>query len=433
MITRLTKIQLMIFAIVTVLGGAFVGGRYANIDRLFVDRSFPVTADFRDSGGIFAGAEVTYRGIAVGKVGKLVFTESGVRATLDIENDAPKISEDATATVANKSAVGEQFIDLQPQSNSSPYFKGGSNIPLSRTVVPIDTTKFLLDTNAFVRSIDTEAMSTLVNELGLAFAGDGRDLSTIIDAQMSFIQTADDNFEVTRSLIRGSSSVLQTFVDKRGQFSSFTNDLALLTDTLVSSDKDIRRLFDEGSSSARLVKDVFKENNRNLQSFFNDFNTFTESVDEFHKGMEVISILFPYLVHGSFTATSETEPGNWAGRIGLIYDHPPEPPEHNQSQMHTACLFENGGVDAEGYRERRPPDALEDIEFDVGTDCKNEDKVPFNPGFVEFYKNGGGAINHPYHDKDGYEHTHHGAPRAPVASASGKDSWKWLLLGSAAN
>jgi hypothetical protein len=44
-----------------------------------------------------------------------------------------------------------------------------------------------------------------------------------------------------------------------------------------------------------------------------------------------------------------------------------------------------------------------------------------NPRFVEFYKNGGGAITHPYHD------------RAPVASAAGKDSWKWLLLGPASN
>jgi phospholipid/cholesterol/gamma-HCH transport system substrate-binding protein len=429
MITRLTKIQLIIFAIVTLLGGAFVGGRYANLDRLVVDRSFPVTADFRDSGGIFAGAEVTYRGIAVGKVGKLVFTESGVRATLDIENNAPKISADATATVANKSAVGEQFIDLQPQSNSSPYLKGGSNIPLSRTVVPIDTTKFLLDANAFVRSIDTDAISTLVNELGLAFAGDGRDLSTIIDMMMSFVQTADDNFAVTRSLIRGSSSVLQTFVDKSGQFSSFTSDLALLSDTLVRSDKDIRRLFDEGSSSARLVKDVVKENNRNLQSFFRDFNTFTESVDEFHKGIEVISILFPYLVHGSFTATSETEPGNWAGRIGLILDHPPGDLDGDgqpDNQAAQACLWENGGTDAEDYRKRRAPNALEDIEFDVGTDCKNEKKVPFNPGFVEFHKNGGGGIDHPYHPEDSYH-------RSAVASAPGKDSWKWLLLGPASN
>ena len=309
MITRLTKIQLIIFAIVTVLGGAFVGGRYANIDRLFVDRSYPVTADFKDSGGIFAGAEVTYRGIAVGKVGRLEFTDSGVRATLDIENDAPKISDDVKALVANKSAIGEQFIDLQPQSNSSPYLRSGSNIPLSRTNVPIDTTKILLDASAFVGSIDTESLKTLINELGLAFAGNGRDLTIIIDTMTSFIQTADDNFDVTRSLIRSSSTVLQTLVDKRGQFSSFTNDLALLSDTLVRSDKDIRRLFDEGSSSARLVKDVVRENNKNLQSIFNDLNTVTASIDEFHKGIEVISILFPYLIHGSFTATDETEPG----------------------------------------------------------------------------------------------------------------------------
>ena len=423
MITRLTKIQLIIFAIVTVLGGAFVGGRYANLDRLVIDRSFPVSADFRDSGGIFAGAEVTYRGIAVGKVGKLVFTDDGVRATLDIENDAPKISDDVTATVANKSAVGEQFIDLQPRSNSSPFLRAGSNIPLSRTVVPIDTTKFLLDASAFVGSIDTEAMSTLVNELGLAFAGEGRDLSIIIDTMMSFIQTADDNFDVTRSLIRGSSSVLQTFVDKRGQFSSFTSDLALLSDTLVRSDKDIRRLFDEGTSSARLVKNVVKENRKDLISIFDDFNTFTESVDEFHKGIEVISILFPYLVHGSFTATSETEPGNWAGRIGLIFDHPPGDPG---SQAENACLYETGGADAEGYRDRREPFQLEDKEFDVGTDCKNRMKVPFNPGFVEFHKNGGGGINHPYHPPGSYN-------RAAVASAIGKDSWKWLLLGPASS
>jgi phospholipid/cholesterol/gamma-HCH transport system substrate-binding protein len=412
MITRLTKIQLMIFAIVTVLGGAFVGGRYANLDRLVVDRSFPVTADLRDSGGIFAGAEVTYRGIAVGKVGKLQFTNTGVRATLDIENNAPKISDDVKALVANKSAVGEQFIDLQPLSNSAPYLHAGSNIPLARTSVPIDTTKILIDASNFVGSVDTESLKTLVNELGLAFAGNGEDLSVIIDTMTQFIQSADDNFAVTRSLIRGSSSVLRTFVDKRSQFVSFTNDLALLSDTLVKSDKDIRRLFDEGSSSARLVKNVVHENQHNLQSVFKDLNTTSKSIDEFHKGIEVISILFPYLIHGSFTATSQTEPGNWAGRIGLILESPIDNPSTTgpDSQKDTACLFTNGGADAEGYRAAREPDQLEDIEFDVGTDCLNDKKVPFNPRFVEFHKN-----------------------RASVASATGKDSWKWLLLGPASN
>jgi len=81
MISRLTKIQLVVFAIVTVLGGAFVGGRYAQIDRLVIDRTFPVTVELPDSGGIFAGAQVTYRGIPVGRVDELKFTESGVEAS----------------------------------------------------------------------------------------------------------------------------------------------------------------------------------------------------------------------------------------------------------------------------------------------------------------------------------------------------------------
>ena len=50
----------------------------------------PGSAQFKDSGGIFAGAQVTYRGIPVGKVGKLSFKDDGVRATLDIENSRPQ-------------------------------------------------------------------------------------------------------------------------------------------------------------------------------------------------------------------------------------------------------------------------------------------------------------------------------------------------------
>jgi phospholipid/cholesterol/gamma-HCH transport system substrate-binding protein len=276
--------------------------------------------------------------------------------------------------------------------------------------VPIDTTKILIDASAFVGSIDTESLKTLVNELGLAFAGNGQDLATIIDTMTQFIETANDNFAVTRSLIRGSSSVLQTLVDKRSAFTSFTSNLALFSDTLVKSDKDLRRLFDQGSSSARLVNKVVKENNKDLQSIFNDLNTTTKVFDEFHKGIEVISILFPYLVHGSFTATSQTEPGNkfenWAGRIGLILNGPTPP-----NQMSSACLWENPSADEKaGYRKRLDPDQLAELAFDVGTDCKSDNKVPFNPRFVEFHKN-----------------------RAAAASTPGKDSWKWLLLGPAAN
>ncbi|RYJ02173.1 MAG: MCE family protein, partial [Actinomycetales bacterium] len=236
MISRLTKIQLIVFAIVTLVGGAFVGGRYAQVDRLVVERTFPVKAEFQDSGGIFQGAQVTYRGIAVGKVGDLSFTDSGVEVTLDIEKSAPKISDDVEAIVANKSAIGEQYVDLQPRTRSAPYLNGKSVISQANTKIPISTTTLLLNTNALVKSIDTESLKTLVDELGQAFEGTGPDLARIIDTSAEFIDAAAENIDVTRSLIRGSAGVLQTQVDKQGQLSEFATNLARFSDTLVDSD-----------------------------------------------------------------------------------------------------------------------------------------------------------------------------------------------------
>ena len=59
---------LVVFVLITVIGVAYVGARYARLDRFFVDDSYAVVAHFADSGGAFAGAEVSYRGVRVGRV-----------------------------------------------------------------------------------------------------------------------------------------------------------------------------------------------------------------------------------------------------------------------------------------------------------------------------------------------------------------------------
>ena len=68
MISHRTKVQLVIFSIITLLGVTFVGARYAQLDKAFYDDNYTVTVHLADSGGIFAGSEVTYRGVSVGRV-----------------------------------------------------------------------------------------------------------------------------------------------------------------------------------------------------------------------------------------------------------------------------------------------------------------------------------------------------------------------------
>jgi len=399
MISRLTKIQLVIFAIVTVIGGAFVGGRYAQVDRLVVDRSFPVTAQFSDSGGIFAGAQVTYRGIPVGRVGKLVFKDNGVQATLNIEKSAPKIPADVLAVVADKSAIGEQFVDLQPRDNTGPYLGKSSAITEQNTRIPIDTKTLLVDVNDLVSSVNTDSLRTVVDELGQAFEGTGQDLSTILDTSSEFIQTADQNIDVTRSLIHNSTSVLQTQIDKESDISTFSKNLALLSDTLVTSDPDLRRLFDKGSESARTLRQVVDENKVNIGNAVRDLITANKPLKENILGLQAIFILYPYLVQGSFSVlepTVENGKTNYYANFGLVALDPT-----------STCTYAQSGGAASGYRERRDDAVISDREFDTGVDCN----VANNNIARQVKKT-----------------TLKRVAAESGATADGKDSWKWLLL-----
>jgi phospholipid/cholesterol/gamma-HCH transport system substrate-binding protein len=401
MISRLTKIQLVIFAIVTLLGGAFVGGRYAQIDRLVVDRSFPVTAQFKDSGGIFAGAQVTYRGIPVGKVGKLEFKDNGVQATLDIEDNAPKISADVLAVVANKSAIGEQFVDLQPRTNSAPYLTKGSAISQRNTRIPIDTTTLLVDVNDLVSSVNTDSLRTVVDELGQAFEGTGQDLGTILDTSSEFIKAADENIGTTRALIHDSTSVLQTQIDKQGELGTFSKNLALLSDSLVEADPDLRRLLDQGSDSAKTLREVVDENSVDIGNAVNDLVTANRPLSTNVLGLQAIFILYPYLLEGSFSVLDPVmkdgkKTGDYDAAFGLVL-----------TDSTATCTYNQNGGDASGYRERRVEADISDQEFNTGTDCKVKDNhIARQPSKT--------VLNR--------------VAASSGATADGKDSWKWLLL-----
>ena len=114
-ITRQTKLQLLAFAAVAVLGMSYLGFKYVGLDRVILGSGYDVAADFKDSGGIFVNAEVTYRGVAVGRVSDMKLIDDGVRVVLTIKPGADPIPADTEAFVATRSAVGEQYVILQPR------------------------------------------------------------------------------------------------------------------------------------------------------------------------------------------------------------------------------------------------------------------------------------------------------------------------------
>ena len=68
MIRRSVKIQLVAFALISVLGIVYVGTNYIGL-HLLGGGPFTVHMYLPESGGIFTNAEVTERGVTVGRVG----------------------------------------------------------------------------------------------------------------------------------------------------------------------------------------------------------------------------------------------------------------------------------------------------------------------------------------------------------------------------
>ncbi len=309
MITAKTKKQLIAFVILTLVGVTFVGGRYARLDKLFYDSTYTVDVKYDQSGGIFTGAEVTYRGVGIGQVSKMELADDGVDVLLDIENKYDKIPKDSIALVGNKSAVGEQYVELQPQTEDGPYLENGSKICPDQTEIPVSTTEILTNMSNFVSSVPQSDLRTVVSESGAAFNDAGPSIGQIIDTSTSFIETANANFDVTTALIRDSRVVLQTQVDKGSAIRSFARDLSLFSGTVADNDKYLRSLIDNGSATANELRTFLQQNRVNLGQLINNLVTTNEVVVKYLPGIRQVLVIYPYIVAGGFTVAKKNRPG----------------------------------------------------------------------------------------------------------------------------
>ena len=68
MLDRLAKIQLSIFALITVLSVGAIAIFYLQIPKQIGIGSYQATAEFVAAGGLYKNANVTYRGVTAGEV-----------------------------------------------------------------------------------------------------------------------------------------------------------------------------------------------------------------------------------------------------------------------------------------------------------------------------------------------------------------------------
>nr|WP_275585503.1 MlaD family protein [Blastococcus saxobsidens] len=314
---------MLAFAVVAVMGSAYLGFKYVGLDRLLLGTGYSVAADFRDSGGIFVNAEVTYRGVAVGRVTDMDLVDDGVRVELTIEPGAEPIPADTEAVVATRSAVGEQYVILRPRAEGEPYLEEGAVIPQDRTSIPVPVEQMLLNLDELVGSIDPESLRIVVEELGRAFAGSGDDLGRLIDNGDLLLARAQESLPQTLRLITDSQTVLDTQRDSRSAIRQWAADLRLFTDTLVELDPELRGLLvnapDAGESLQRLVEDA----GPGLGSLVRNLDILNKVTIPRLDGVQQMLVTYPDAVTGGFTVVRRDEDGVLRSHFGLVLTQEP--------------------------------------------------------------------------------------------------------------
>ena len=345
MLRRSTKIQLALFVIITLIGVSYVGAEYVGITRGLFNSGCTVSADFPDSGGIFTDAEVTYRGVTVGKVGKLDLIDNGVRVKL-VLNDCKKtkIPMSAVAMVSNRSVIGEQYVNLIPPNGDGPFLTGGQVIPMNRNKLPVATQVLLTNLDNLVNSVDTSKLQIAVTELGNSFNNQGPALGSLLDSSHDLLAAAQQNLPDTLALIKASNGVLQTQLTESSAIASWAHSLNLLSQQLKSSDSDIRSLLDNGPSDLDVIRSFVLNNQTDLGVVFANLATTGQLLVRHIDGIEELFELYPALAAGTFTVLHT----NGVGALGFV--------------LNTGVPRDCGSTDAqrEGYdaTQVRPPTDL---------------------------------------------------------------------------
>ncbi|MBT0565876.1 MCE family protein [Williamsia sp. CHRR-6] len=316
MMSKLVRWQLIAFTVVGVLAVVYVGAKYAQLGRLVGVGYYTVNADFPDSGGIFSNAEVTYQGVPVGRVSSLKLQRDGVRVVMKLESGGPKIPASAKAVVANRSAIGEQYVDLRPTSAGRPFLKDGSSVGIGDQPIPVPVQDVLSSAIDLTSSVPLDDLNTVVTELGKAFNGRAENLKNLVDSLVNLSRSGNDNLPQTISLIRNADTVLGTQADVSDAILDWSKNLGLITAQLATSDPDLRRLLTTGTTSATQLSALLTRSGGDITTAVRNLALDVRNVKGTYSGISPVLAMVGALSTGSYSPA----PGDGTIHFGIVLE-----------------------------------------------------------------------------------------------------------------
>lgn len=323
MFSRLIRIQLVLFGVASVVGISTMVVNYLQAPALLGIGRMTVTMQLPDAGGLYRFANVTYRGVQVGKVTEVDVHRGGAVATLSLDTTTP-VPRDLRAEVRSVSAVGEQYVDLQPRSEAGPFLQDGSVIPASEVIVPEPVGPMMDELSALVTSIPKDKLGQLLDESFLAFNGAGPDLQSLTDSAARISADADATTDQAVTLIEDSRPVLDGQLAGADALRTWAARLAGVSGQLVADDPHLRTILQTGPGAAQEVSQLMAQVKPTLPLLLANMTSLGQVAVTYHAGLEQLLVLLPPAAAMYQSATpSNNATGIPIGDFRISIDDPP--------------------------------------------------------------------------------------------------------------
>lgn len=301
MVGRGVRIQLVVFAVLSVLALTFASLKYVSLPQLIGVGHFEVAAEFKDTSGLYPRALVTYRGVDIGEVKSLDLGPDGVMVRLQIDH-GQDIPTNTRAEIHSTSAVGEQYLDLVPNQDGGPFLKDGSVIPLNRTAEMPQIAPVLDSLNNLLKTVPEDKLTRVLNEVDTSFSGAGPDLQHLLDDGNSLVDSAQDNLKPTIGLITDLLPFLGTQSKISTESISTVSDLASFTGQLRSSDTDIRKLLSDTPPAVDQVSSLVDDISPTIPILLANLTTVGQVLYTYIPEIQTILSTYPALVARGYSA-----------------------------------------------------------------------------------------------------------------------------------
>ncbi len=322
MLTRLVRIQLIIFTIASIVGVLAMIIFYMQVPTLLGIGKMTVTVELPAAGGLYRFSNVTYRGVEVGKVTSVELTANGAKAVLRL-NTSPKIPADLQADVRSISAVGEQYVDLRPRTDSPPYLHDGSVIAMRNTTIPQAVGPMLDQVSSLINSVPKDKLSALLDESFKGFNGAGYDLSSLADTSSKLTGDLNRVGDSNAALYNDTGPLLDSQAQTTDSIRTWARSLAGVTQQFVTDDPQFRTLLHQGPGAFDEVSSLLDQIKPTLPVLLANLSTIGQILVTYHPSLEQLLVLLPPSVAGIQAVAPTRNPTGYAmGDFAITLNDP---------------------------------------------------------------------------------------------------------------